>query len=195
MLHFRYPCPDCRSTTDLHDPECRFAGESRSTIEKAYVDIVAVLATGPRDRSALHRAADGDWDPLHDAACSVLERQHRIRGDDGVLELLTPAERAERVSTPTHEPLRTVYEEGSVPGCHDHAVFALISYYEMVGLPWPETRENVVEWLRESGSWDHGGFEESSPEELVTKKRHVYEQGYGWKQAAREAKAVIERRT
>jgi hypothetical protein len=194
-LHFRYPCPGCRSTTDLHDPDCRFAGHSRSTIEKAYIDIVAVLAAGPRDRSALHRAVDGDWSPLHDAACSQLERQHRIRETDGVLELLTPAERAERVSTPTHEPLRTIYEEGSVSGCHDHAVFALIAYYEMVGLPWPETRENVVEWLRESGSWARGGFEESSPEELVTKKRHVYEMGYGWKQAAREAKAVIERRT
>jgi hypothetical protein len=71
----------------------------------------------------------------------------------------------------------------------------MIAYYEMVGLTWPETRENVVDWLRESGTWDRGGFEESSPEELVTKKRHVYEQGYGWKQAAREAKAVIERRS
>jgi len=73
-------------------------------------------------------------------------------------------------------------------------VFALIAWYEMVGLSWEETRERVVRWLRESGTWDRGGFEEATPEELVDAKRHVYEQGYGWKEKARAAKAVIDRR-
>lgn len=194
MSHFEYPCPGCRSTSDLHDPDCEFVGASRPAIEKAYTDLLAVLSTGPRDVTALRRSAD-DWSQLHDGALSRLQREYRIREDDGVLELLTPEERAERVSTPTQEPLRTIYEKGSVPGCHDHAVFALISYYEMVGLPWEETRKHVVEWLRESGAWDRGGFEESSPEELVDSKKHVYDEGYGWKQSAQEAKAVIDRRT
>ena len=195
MSHFRYPCPGCRSRTDLHDADCRFGGTSRADIEKAYTDIIAVLSIESRDTAALRRTVDGEWTPLHDGALDQLRQQQRVREDDGVLELLTPAERAERVSTPTYEPLRTIYEEGSYPGCHDHSVFAMIAYYEMVGLSWPETRENVVEWLRESGSWSRGGFEESSPEELVERKRHVYESGYGWKQAAREAKAVIDRRS
>jgi hypothetical protein len=52
----------------------------------------------------------------------------------------------------------------------------------------------VVEWLRESGAWDRGGFEEPSPGALLDEKRHVYEAGYGWRQAAQAAKGVIERR-
>lgn len=194
MSHFRYPCPGCRSRSDLHDPDCQFAGTSRAEIENAYIDVLAVLSVEPRDLAGLREAVDGEWTPLHDGVRAQLSQQQRLREEDGVYELLTPDERAERVSTPSYEPLRTIYEEGSSPGCHDHAVFAMIAYYEMVGLSWPETRENVTDWLRESGSWGRGGFEEASPEELVQKKRHVYESGYGWKQAAREAKAVIDRR-
>jgi len=88
--------------------------------------------------------------------------------------------------------MRTIYHEGSVPGAHDNAVFAMIAYYEMVGFTWGETRDLVVDWLKETGTWDRGGFEEASPEELVDKKRHVYETGYGWKEKARAAKSVIE---
>jgi hypothetical protein len=69
----------------------------------------------------------------------------------------------------------------------------MIAWYEMVGLSWEETRENVVEWLHESGTWDRGGFEEATPEALVDRKRHVYEAGYGWKEKADAAKRVIER--
>ena len=98
-----------------------------------------------------------------------------------------------KVSTPTHDPIKTIYEKGSVPGCHDNSVFALIAWYEMVGLSWDETREHVVEWLHETGTWARGGFEESSPEELVDSKRHVYEQGYGWKEKATAAKSIIDR--
>jgi len=62
----------------------------------------------------------------------------------------------------------------------------------MVGLDWPETRENVIDWLHESGTWARGGFEESSPEELVDTKQHVHEEGYGWKEKAVAAKRVID---
>jgi hypothetical protein len=63
----------------------------------------------------------------------------------------------------------------------------------MVGLSWAETKENVVTWLEDSGTWDRGGFEETSPSELVEKKRHVYEAGYGWKEKAESAKRVVDR--
>lgn len=193
VSHFAYPCPGCRSTTDLHDPECDFGGASRSTIEKAYTDILAVLSLGPCTRSSLRNQAD-DWSSLHDGALDRLQQEHRVTESDGLLELLTPEERTERISTPTREPLKTIYEEGSVPGCHDNSVFAMIAYYEMVGFSWEETRQKVIDWLRESGAWDRGGFEESSPGELVDSKRHVYETGYGWKEKATAAKRVIDRR-
>ncbi|QZA87545.1 hypothetical protein K0C01_06890 [Salinarchaeum sp. IM2453] len=193
MSHFKYPCPDCRSTTDLHDPDCAFGGMSRTEIEKAYTDILAVLSTGPSGTTTLRRRSD-EWSELHDAALQKLRQEHRVEENDGMLEMLTPEERTDRVSVPTQEPLRTIYEHGSVPGCHDNSVFALISYYEMVGFSWEETRDKVIDWLRESGAWDRGGFEEASPEELVDKKRHVYETGYGWKEKATAAKRVIDRR-
>jgi hypothetical protein len=193
---FAYPCPDCRSTSNLHDPSCRFEGADRADIEKAYTDIVATLAAEPLTEPELRQAVHGRWSGRHAGALDQLRREHRVHEhDDGVLELLTPAERKERVSEPTTEPMRTIYREGSVPGCHDNALFALISFYEMVGLTWGETRAKVIEWLHESGTWARGGFDERSPEELVDNKRHVFEQGYGWKEKARAAKAVIDRTT
>lgn len=192
--YFEYPCPGCRTTSSLHDPDCPFDGESRDGIEKAYMDILAVLSVEPRPEREL-REASHDWSARHAAALDTLRREHRVRETDaGVLELLTPQERKDRVSEPTHDPIRTVYEHGSVKGCHDNAVFALIAWYEMVGFSWEETREQVIEWLRESGAWARGGFEEDSPEELVDEKRHVYEEGYGWKEKAQAAKRVIDQR-
>ena len=194
MPRFSYPCPDCRTTNSLHELDCRFEGTAWPTIEKAYTDCLAVLSTGERREAALREAVHGEWGELHKAALETLKAVSRVeQADDGTLRLLTAAEYTELVSEPTIEPMATIYEHGSVPGCHDNAVFAMIAWYEMVDLSWTETKANVVEWLRESGAWNRGGFEESSPEELVENKRHVYEAGYGWKQAGREAKSVIDR--
>jgi hypothetical protein len=190
---FDYPCPDCRTTTNLHGPDCRFDGEPWADIEKAYTDLVATLSTDSYAESDLHDAVHGGWSALHAAALSRLRHEQRVVEDDGALRLLTAEEFRETVSEPTIEPMQTIYEKGSVPGCHDNAVFAMVAWYEMVGLSWQETRENVVEWLHDSGTWARGGFEESSPEELVDNKRHVYEKGYGWKEKAEAAKAVIDR--
>ena len=194
MAAFAYPCPDCRSTSNLHDPSCRFNGADRAAIEKAYTDVVSTLAAAPRTEAALRDAVHGRWSGRHAAALDRLKREERVhQHDDGVLELLTPAERKERVAEPTIEPIRTVYQKGSVPGAHDNSVFAMLAFYEMVGFTWEETREKVVEWLRESGSWARGGFEESSPEEVVDNKKHVYDEGYGWMEKAQAAKRVIDR--
>ncbi|MGQ4556392.1 DUF7474 family protein [Halobellus sp. GM3] len=193
MPQFEYPCPDCRATNSLHDADCEFEGTPWPDVEKAYTDVVARLTAGPTDEPALYDAVDGEWGALHRAALERLKRDGRVTEANDVLRLLTPAEFREAVSEPTREPMRTIYRRGSVPGCHDNAIFAMIAWYEMVGLSWRETRENVVEWLRESGAWSRGGFEESSPEELVDAKRHVYEAGYGWKEKAEAAKRVIER--
>lgn len=194
MPRFDYPCPDCRTTTNLHGPDCRFEGETWSDIEKAYTDVVAVLSGGPRSDDDLREAVHGGWDALHQAALDRLRHEQRVmETESGDLQLLTAAEYKEHVTDPTVEPIKTVAEKGSVPGAHDNAVFAMIAWYEMVGLSWEETRERVVEWLQDTGTWTRGGFEESSPGELVDKKRHVYEAGYGWKEKAEAAKAVIDR--
>jgi hypothetical protein len=188
---FSYPCPDCRTTNSLHDAGCRFEGRPWPEIERAYVDVLAVLSAGVRSESDLQESVE--WDSLRAAALSRLRRDGRVDESNGTLRLLTAEEYREEVTEPSREPLRTIYRYGSVPGCHDNAVFAMIAFYEMVGLSWPETRERVVSWLRESGAWARGGFEEPSPEALVDSKRHVYEAGYGWREKAEAAKRVIDR--
>jgi len=192
---FRYPCPGCRTTNSLHDADCEFEGVSWPTIEKAYTDILAAFTAtdDPMTEAALRPAIDSEWSGLHKAALGTLQREQRVIREDGSLTLLTAAAFTERVSEPTREPMRTIYERGSVPGCHDNAVFAMIAWYEMVGLSWEETKANVVEWLHTSGAWDRGGFDESSPEALVESKRHVYDAGYGWKEKGTAAKRVIDR--
>ena len=193
MPRFEYPCPDCRTRTNLHEAGCDFDGVRWTDIESTYVDLLAHLSQGPLPEGRLRETVD-DWDQLHARTLSRLQRDQRVEETDDSLTLLTAEEYKERVTHPTMEPLQTIYEKGSVHGAHDNAVFALVAFYEMVGLSWAETREQMLTWLEESGTWARGGFEESNPEELVDSKRHVYERGYGWKQAGREAKAVIDRR-
>lgn len=192
MPRFEYPCPDCRTRTNLHDASCRFDGVDWTDVEAAYVAILSRLSAERLTADAL-RADVEEWTGVHAAALDRLVRDQRVVETEAGLELLTADEYKERVTHPTMEPLKTVYERGSVPGAHDNSIFALIAFYEMVGLSWAETREHVVEWLRESGTWKRGGFEEASPEELVDSKKHVYDQGYGWKEKARAAKNVIDR--
>jgi hypothetical protein len=194
-VRLRYRCPGCRTTSNLHDPGCEFEGVDRVDVEKAYTDLLSALSVRTfDDEEALREDAPGRWSGLHAAVLSRLRSDQRVVEEDGHLRLLDPEEFKERVAQPTFEPLKTIYEKGSVPGAHDHSVFAMLAFYEMVGLSWEEAHENTVEWLEASGTWARGGFEESTPEELVDSKRHVYEEGYGWKQAATEAKAVIDRR-
>jgi len=190
---FAYPCPGCRTTNSLHDAGCDFEGTEWHHVEQAYTDLLTVLVDGPVSESALQHAVHDEWSGLHRAALDLLRREGRVEESGDTLELLTAERYREEVSEPTREPMATIYREGSYPGCHDNAVFALVAWYEMVGLSWAETRENVVEWLHRSGTWERGGFEESSPEQLVDSKRHVYEAGYGWKEKAQAAKRVIER--
>jgi len=191
---FDYPCPDCRTTSNLHGPDCEFEGASWADIEKAYTDLVAVLSANSLPEEALRNAVTGRWSNLHKSALDRLVHEQRVMEDEqGHLELLTADEYKEHVTDPNVEPIKTVARKGSVPGAHDNAVFAMIAWYEMVGLSWSETRERVVDWLRDTGTWTRGGFEEASPQELVNKKRHVYESGYGWKEKAEAAKAVIDR--
>jgi len=188
---FGYPCPACRTTSNLHDPGCRFGDTERSDVESAYLDLLATVMAAPTARGALER--DLAWSPLHASCLSLLEREYRVEETSGGdFRAVPPDERRERLSVPDPEPLRVIYEEGSVPGCHDNAVFALIAWYESAGFSWEETKELLIDWLHESNTWARGGFEEPSPEALAESKRHVYEEGYGWQQRAQAARNVIE---
>lgn len=191
---YRYPCPDCRSTNILHRRECRFGDRERASIEKAHTDIVATLSDHPVTEATLQDRVHGGWDGLHAAVLRMLIRDARVAEDGDLLRLVPPHEIAERIE-PQDEPMRTIFRKGSVPGAHDNSVFAMIAYYEAKGLSWEETKEQVVRWLEETGTWDRGGFEEPTPEALVADKRHVHAEGYGWLEKAKAAKRVIDEAT
>ena len=178
----------------MHSPECKFDSHSREDIEKAYVDIISSVLVDPTDQRQIAGKMKENWGNLHEAIIFVLKREQRIeQGKLGKIRLLNPRERADRISEPVSEPMRTIYERGSYPGCHDNALFAMIAWHKMVGFSWEETRERVSRWLIKSGSWDRGGFAESTSANVVSNKRHVYDGGYGWMEKAQSAKRIIER--
>ena len=191
IVVYRYPCPGCRSSTVLHGRDCSHDGRPRADIERAHIDIISTLSVGPSTKSDLRDAIDRPWDDLYESTLRMLERDARVDADDSVVSLVPPDEIADRIE-PTNDPLRTIYEHGSVGGAHDNSVFAMVSYYSSKGLTWEDTRRQVLNWLEESGTWARGGFEEPSPEALVEDKRHVHDEGYGWLEKATAAKRVID---
>lgn len=194
-MKFNYPCPSCRAKNNLHDPDCDFNGVSINKIESVYIDLLSYLTTGTYTRTDIERGiGQENWTDIHTEAISYLKNTRRVtEKSDGKLSLLDAETYKEEVSQPRHDPMKTLYEEGSVPGAHDNTVFAMIAYYEMVGLSWEETQEKMLSWLEETGTWDRGGFAEDTPEELVEAKKHVHEEGYGWKEKANAAKRIIDR--
>ena len=192
---FTYPCPGCRSTNVLHARDCRFADRPREEVERAQVEIVSTLSSGPLHRDELRESIEDPWDELYEASIRMLARDARIEIEDERagqrLYLVPPDEIADRIE-PVDEPLLTIYKHGSVPGAYDNSVFAMVAYYSSKGLSWEDTRRQVVNWLEESGTWARGGFEERSPEALVEGKKHVHNEGYGWLEKATAARRVIE---
>lgn len=200
----KYCCPKCRSNYRFHEADCSWSGIEWEQIEKAYIDILSILTRAPQTRPDLSDAVHGDWSAIHEQVFRRFEREDRIESigmveqsgeDRDVWRLLTPDEYKEQSKTPSHEHLEIINEHGPVDGCKDDAVVAMISYYEMIGLSWEETLTETIDWLERTGAWSRGSWEESSPEQLVRSKKHVYDGGYGWKNAAQQAATVIKSAT
>ena len=120
---FAYPCPGCRTMSSMHAPECKFELYSRGEIEKAYIDIISLILIDPSVQKEIPGKIGTEWKNLHTAIISTLMREQRIGQEEmGKIRLLTPVERAERISEPVSEPMKTIYEKGSYPGCHDNAL-------------------------------------------------------------------------
>ena len=200
MQWFEYPCPSCNSTNAIHTKSCDHVNKNREQIESAYFDIILPILTGTKTAEEFRNgdlisngpSENDHWTGLHEDCLTILNESKRIIDRGNGYVFLTQDEWADEMSKPGFEPMKTIYEKGSYPGCHDNSTFAMIAYYEMVGLSWEETKEQVINWIHESGTWDRGGFAESSPEELIDSKYHVFESGYGWKEKAKAAKKVID---
>ena len=186
-----YQCPDCHTTNTLHSFGCEFEGTSRSEFEKAHIDIIAVLSRIVCSKEKLIENCH-EWDDLHEAVferlCSI---NHVQRTDEGFYTIASPSERR-RETVPYSEPLATIWREGTFEGCHDNGLFALMAFYSHLDLSWEETKQELLEWYQRTGTWERGGFDEPEPEALIEKKRHIWEEGYGWKTKGQQAKQVIE---
>lgn len=194
---FAHPCPGCRSEITIHEPDCDWAGVPPRNIEKAYTDIISTLIGAEMDRESYNLPpgsmdtsyewltdAAPEWSALHSACLGALKRRAIVIEDGhGNLRHVPPDERtAER--EPSFGAIELVYEYGACDGCLDYGTCAMVSWCEMNEYTWAETEEFVVEWLAETGTWERGSFEEPSPEALVADKRHVYDDGVGWKKFA-----------
>lgn len=197
----KYSCPYCRTTNRLHDHDCRFSDIDIHRIEKAYTDILSVLTRAPQTLPDLRQHVHGEWGEIHrtvfqkrfvdENRLDKLGEVDQHNESRSVYKLKTPDEIQAEKKVPSHPDLETIYHEGAVDGCLDTSIVALIAWWEYAGFGWKETRELTIDWLHESGTWDRGSFEERSPEELVDSKKHVFEEGYGWKDAASTAATKI----
>lgn len=196
----QYHCPDCRSTLKFHDAGCEYSDTPMNDIEKAYIDLLSILTRAPQTRPDLAKSIHGNWSDIHTEVFDRFKHEGRIESigtvdqddrDQDVWRLLTVDEYRDYSKEPTHPDLKTVYEHGPVDGCKDTATIAYIAYLEMIGFSWEETKETVVQWLHDTGAWERGSWDESTPEELLQAKKHVYDRSYGWKEAANAAASTI----
>lgn len=221
MKQFEYPCPHCGSVSQLHSGSCDFSTHSgakytRSEIERAYLAIITELSFSNSGRGELidsateqikerellgdcldylvnkNRVFDITDEDIHQNVKSISRDLVPDDNSGAYYYMSTHDEWKEAISYPRFDPINTIYEKGSYPGCHDNAIFALVAYFQMVGLSWDETVEMLKEWFEETGTWERGGFEEDSPMELIEDKKHVYENEYGWSEKGDAAKSVIE---
>jgi hypothetical protein len=189
---FKYPCPDCSSTLEIHGLNCGHGGVSREAIESAYIDIISMLSIASVSKTTLKDNVN-DWSDLHDACLSQLEATRRVRKHDGgCYKLLSPSER-QQATRPTTDPLETIYEYGTVPGAHDNGIFALIAYFANQGLSWEQTKEEMHEWFERTGTWSRGGFDSHRTiDSVLEDKHHVWDEAYGWSDKGKAAQRVIE---
>lgn len=186
-----YHCPECRTTNNLHEYECSFAEADRVDYEKAMVDILSVLSILTCSKDSLIQNC-GEWSELHDACFQRLQTLGNIvKTSDGYYRLASPVERR-HAARPNTDPLATIWEYGTVPGCHDNGLFALIAYFANQDFTWEETKNLLLDWFEETNTWDRGGFSEQSPKALIESKRHVHEEAYGWNNKGRAAKRIID---
>ena len=93
----------------MHAPECKFELCSRDEIEKAYIDIISLILVDPSTQKEMASKIQSEWKNLHSAIMFILTREQRVeQGELGKIRLLTPAERADRISEPLSEPMRTI---------------------------------------------------------------------------------------
>jgi len=193
-MQFEYSCPECGCTDGRHPIQCDFRQLSKTDLEKAHVDIISRLSVGPCDKDTLKDEIHGEWGQVHDEIVRELIQYKRASlTEDQKLTLIPPSDSFDSID-PQREPLKTIYQQGSYPGAHDNSLFALISWYESVGLSWQQTKDKVIKWLEQSGAWDRGGFKEESKEAVVEKKQHVYRRDYGWRNKGEAAKRVIDQK-
>ena len=187
-----YHCPGCHTTNQIHTSGCRYGESDIHTIESVMATILALVTS----KTAVSQVMDGsttaagttepslretfdDWGPLHDGVLRSLVTGGYVERDGDTLRALDEAERKDHIQ-PTGGDIGLVLQYGACNGCLDHGVSAVVSWHEMEGFSWEETKERAIEWLHETGTWERGEFAEPTPEALVESKAHIHQEGHGW---------------
>lgn len=132
-----------------------------------------------------------DFDEVMADCLNRLKQERRVMETPDGLLLTTPEERVEQV-IPTFEPIQTIYECGPVDGAKDYSVYTMVSWCSLKEMSWEQTCNFVREWLEETGAWERESWGESSIDELLSNKRHVWANDLGWGDMANAAKQEID---
>lgn len=204
-----YQCPECGTTNVIHERFCKYEDTHPTVFEKAHIDIIASLSAlnavldahdMPVGVSYKHLVTRVDeqqegeaWREIHNDVLHSLKDRRYIAEDaaKGGLYLKQSESRKQEI-IPTFDPVRTVYEHGPVDGCKDYCVYTMISWCELVGLTWEQTRNFFREWMEETGSWEEQSWGENSISSLLDSKQHIYDRSLGWGDYAEIAKRKIE---
>lgn len=199
-MAYGYRCPRCRTTNAIHDSGCRYDNLADGVIEEAHIDIISSLSMMRLTKAELVERTHNGWSQVHSDVLDLYQNEGRVttqqrETEDGgtvdVLYLRTMAEYREQL-VPTQQYISTVWERGPVDGCKDDAVISIISWHEWMDFSWEETCDRTADWLRDTGAWKRGNWDESSIDELLRSKKHIFDGSYGWKEAAQSACRIIE---
>lgn len=132
-----------------------------------------------------------NWTQKHWDCLNRLKNERRLMETDDGIRLTEEHERAEQI-IPNFEPLRTIYAHGPVDGAKDYSVYTMVSWCSLKEMSWEQTVNFLTEWLEESNAWERESWGESSINELLSDKKHVWANDLGWGDMADVAKHEIE---
>lgn len=199
MFTYHCPNPDCedRGQHGFHSPDCEYHSYSETAIELAYIDILSRLTFEPMSNPELRRSVNDvpgrEWSELHQECLMALWGLDHIEYNNDRDVFIHCEDGGQQASAhPTQEPLKTIHDFGTVDGAHDNGIFALIAWYSNQFDEWELVKQQLHEWNDRTNTFERGSFSETSFEGVLEKKKHIFDEEYGWRRMGREAKQQID---
>jgi hypothetical protein len=173
---------DMSAPTESQNEPAADAGADTDADTGTDTDTDPLTGTSSRDGWYTHTSSM-TVDDCYGDCLDHLERVGRVteNADMGGLYLTQPDPESQSI-VPTFDPLQTVFEYGPIDGCKDIAVFTFVSWCELQELSWEAAGAYMTWWLSDdaTGRWASESWGESSIDELMRGKRHIYRKSMGW---------------